>query len=48
MRIFFNVRNDRAGHYIEDLCRKVGIELIEDEGVPVIDGLLGQFMDLMD
>ena len=43
-----NVRDDRAGRYIEDFCVKTGIKLIAGKGVPAadefLDGLLGGMM----
>lgn len=35
-----NVRDDRAGRYIEDFCGKTGIKLIAGKGVPTIDRML--------
>jgi hypothetical protein len=35
-----HVRDNRAGCYIADFCKKTGIELIEGKGVPTIDKTL--------
>lgn len=38
------VRSDWLGSLLRDTCKAVGVRLIEDEGVPVLDGVLDQFM----
>ena len=43
-----NVRDNVAGRYIEDFCKKLGIEYIEGEGVPAADYLLEGFLGGMD
>jgi len=46
--VSINVRDDRAGRYIEDFCRKVNIQLIDDKGVPAVDSLLEGLLSAMD
>jgi len=35
-----NVRDERAGHHIADFCKKTGVELIVNKGVPAVDNLI--------
>ena len=40
-----NVRDDRAGLYIDDFCAKTGIEMITGDGVPAIDNMLAGMLN---
>jgi hypothetical protein len=37
------VRDSRTASFIEDFCRKIGVKLIQDEGVPAIDNFFNTF-----
>ena len=46
--VSINVRDDRSGRYIEDLCKKISVKLIMGEGVPAVDAMLEGMMGFMD
>lgn len=39
------VRSDWMGSLLRNTCEAVGVRLVEDEGIPVLDGLLNDLMD---
>lgn len=41
------VRDDRVGCYVEDLCKKAGIDLIQNAGMPVMDDFAESLVDYM-
>jgi len=41
------VRNEHVGCYLADFCQKIGVELIEDKGVPTVDHLLENMISFM-
>ena len=43
-----NVRDDRAGRYIEDFCKKIGVDFIEGRGVPSMDLILEGMLDFLE
>lgn len=42
-----HVRDDRIGCYVEDICSKTGIGLIQNMGMPVMDDLAESLVDYM-
>ncbi len=40
-----NVRDERTGSYLQDLCNKLDIKLIEGEGMPVINGFIDGLLE---
>ena len=39
-----NVRDDRTACYIEDFCKKIEVELVEDKGIPTIEKLFDSML----
>ncbi|MDR2707338.1 MAG: SEC-C domain-containing protein [Nitrososphaerota archaeon] len=42
-----HVRNEHVGCYIADFCQKIGVELVENKGIPTVDHLLENMMTFM-
>lgn len=40
------VRDERTGCSVEDICKKIGVKLIQNEGLPVVDNLAESLMGM--
>ncbi len=42
------VRGEDGAMFLEDICEKIAVPLIQDKGVPAVDELLGELLKFMD